>query len=51
MAELCSLGLLLGEGRQYSREELMQLRSSASSECPVDPDVLAALARITVSST
>ena len=47
-----SLGLLLGEGRQqYSREELMQLRSSASSECPVDPDILAALARITVSST
>ena len=45
-----SLGLLLEEGRrQYSREELMQLRGSAASECPVEPDILAAIARISIS--
>lgn len=45
-----SLGPLLEGGqRKYSREELLQLRGSAASECPVEPDILAAIARISIS--
>ena len=45
-----SLGPLLEGGqRKSSREELLQLRGSAASECPVEPDILAAIARISIS--